>query len=157
EKTYPVQVFHLRQTFEENGEAVTQAQIFAVKSGVLADERDFAHARGGKIFGFAHDGFKAAAAEFSAKLRDHAESAGMVAAFVDFYVSSVARRGENARREVMVKISGQLCRFGIVVAQTAFAGFENFFDFAGADHGVHFGNWLANFVAIAFHHASSDN
>src|SRR6202034_2109234 len=108
EKTYPVHVFHLRQTFEENGEAVTQAQIFAVKSGVLADERDFAHARGGKIFGFAHDGFKAAAAEFSAKLRDHAESAGMVAAFVDFYVSSVARRGENARREVMVKISGQL-------------------------------------------------
>ncbi len=39
----------------------------------------------------------------------------------------------------------------------AFAGFEDFFDFAGADHGVHFGNLLADFVAVALDHASGDD
>ncbi len=110
EEAHPVQVFHLRETFEEQREAVAQAQVFAVESGVLADKRNFAHTCGGEIFRFAHDRFKTAAAEFSAKLRDHAESAGMIAAFVNLDVSGVARRGENARRQVVVEISGQLRR-----------------------------------------------
>ena len=45
----------------------------------------------------------------------------------------------------------------VVRAQFAFAGGENIFDFAGADDGVHFGNLLANFVAVALDQASGDD
>ena len=74
EEAHPVQVFDLRQALEQGGQAVAQAEVFAVESGVLADERDFADAGGGEIFGFADDGFEAAAAEFSAQLRNDAET-----------------------------------------------------------------------------------
>jgi hypothetical protein len=104
EEAHPVQVFDLRQALEQSGQAVAQAEVFAVESGVLADQRDFAHARGRQVFRFANHGFEAAAAEFSAQLRNHAESAWVVAAFVDFDVGGVARRGENARSRVVVKI-----------------------------------------------------
>ena len=160
EETDPMQVFDLREAFEERGQAVAQAEIFAIKSCVLADQGDFAHARGREIFRFAHDGFESAAAEFSAKLRDHAESTGMIAAFVNFDIGRVAGRRENARREVVIEIRrkfGGACGCVGIRAETAFAHFENFLDFAGADHGVHFGNLLADFVAIAFDHASGDD
>src|SRR6202046_994573 len=108
EEADPVQVVPLGESMEKCGEAVAQAQVFAVESSVLANERNFAHACGGEILRFAHDRLESAAAKFSAKLRNHAESARMVAAFVYFDVSGVARRGQNAGREVVVKISGQL-------------------------------------------------
>ena len=158
EKTNPVQVFDLREALEKSRQAVADAEIFAVKRGVLADQGNFADARGGEIFRFAHDRFESAAAEFSAKLRDHAERAGMVAALVDFDVGRVARRGENARRQVVIKICG---KFGVAAAsparELAFAGCEDFLDFAGADDGVHFGNLLADFVAVALDHAAGDD
>src|SRR6202167_6209430 len=107
EEAHPFQVFHLRETFEKRCEAVAQAQVFAVESGVLPNQRNFAHSCGSEIFRFAYDGLKTPAAEFSAKLRDHAESAGMVAALVNFDVRSMARRSQNARRQVVIKIRGQ--------------------------------------------------
>ena len=36
-------------------------------------------------------------------------------------------------------------------------GFENRLQFAGADHGVHFGNALPDFVAVALHQAAGDD
>src|SRR6202050_5570629 len=123
EEANPVQIFHFRKTFEKDSETVAQAQIFAVESGVLANQRNFADPSCRQIFRFAYDGFETPASEFSAELRDHAESAGMVAAFINFYVGSVARSGENARRQVVIKIRGQLRGFGVAVAQAAFAGF----------------------------------
>jgi hypothetical protein len=36
-------------------------------------------------------------------------------------------------------------------------GFEDGFEFAGADHGVHFRNAFADFVAIALHQAAGDD
>ena len=103
------------------------------------------------------DGFKAAAAEFSAQLRNHAESAGVVAAFVDFDVGGVAGRGENARRRVVIKVGGKVGGVRIVGAELAFARCEDFLDFAGADHGVNFRDLLADVVAIAFDHAAGDD
>ena len=47
--------------------------------------------------------------------------------------------------------------FRIVGAQLAFAGLQDFFDFAGADHRVHFGNLLADVVAETLDHAARDN
>ena len=45
----------------------------------------------------------------------------------------------------------------VVGPELAFAGFEDFFDFAGADHGIHFGDLFADVVAIALDHASGDD
>jgi len=41
---------------------------------------------------------------FAAQSRDYAEGTGVVATLVDLDVCGVARRGENARREVVIKI-----------------------------------------------------
>ena len=113
EEANPVEIFDLREALEQKRQAVAQAEVFAVESGVLADQRNFAHARGGQILRFAHHRFESAAAEFAAQLRNHAERAGMVAAFVDFDVGGVARRGENARRQVVVEIRGGEASCGV--------------------------------------------
>src|SRR5579863_5827328 len=84
EEANPVQVFDLRETFKKRRKAVAQAEVFAVERRVLADERNFAHAIGCQILRLAHDRFETAAEKLSAKSRDHAERAGMVASFIDF-------------------------------------------------------------------------
>ena len=103
----PIAGLRRRQPFEQLRQAVAQAQIFAIGSRVLADQRHFAHACSGQIFRFAHDGFKSAAAEFSAQLRNDAERAGMIAALGDLDVRGVPRRGENARRQVVIEVRRQ--------------------------------------------------
>src|SRR5580704_7354599 len=126
EESNPGKIFDLREALEKDGKAIAQAQIFAVESGVLADERNFTDARLGEIFRFADDRFETTAAEFSAELRDYAEGAGMVATFVDFDVSRVARSGDDTRREVVVKVSGKLGSGSGSVepgADVTFAGF----------------------------------
>ncbi len=104
EKTDPAQIFDPGQLFEQQGKAVFQAEIFAVAGGVLADEGDLADAALGQAFGLGDHGLEAAGAELSAQLRDDAEGAGMIAAFGDFDVGHVPRRGEDAGRGVVVKI-----------------------------------------------------
>ena len=42
-------------------------------------------------------------------------------------------------------------------SQVAFDGFDDAFDFAGADDRVYFGNLLENLVAVAFHQAAGDD
>ena len=106
EKTHPGEGFDARQAFEQRGQAVAQAEVFAVGGGVLADERDFAHAGGGQIFRFAHHRLESAAAEFSAQLRDDAERAGMVAALGDLDVGGVARRREHAGHALVIEKHG---------------------------------------------------
>ena len=72
----------------EGGEAVGEAEVFAVAGGVLADEGDLADALGDEVFGFGDDGRHAAGAELAAELRDDAEAAGVVAAFGDLDVGA---------------------------------------------------------------------
>ena len=144
----------MRQASEQIGQAVAQAEVFAVGGGVLADQGDFADSGGGQIFGFAHHGFKAPAAECAAKLGDDAERAGVIAALGDLDVGGMAGRGEHARRGVMIEKRGRGGRRG---AELAFDGGENLLHFAGTDHGVHFRNLLADLLAIAFHQASGDD
>jgi hypothetical protein len=131
-----------------------QAEVFAVRSGVLPDQRDFAGAGCRQVFRLAHHGLEAPAAKFSAKLRNDAERAGMIAAFRDFDVGGVARRGHNARGQIVVQKSGRLRGQH---AQIAFHGFENALDLAGAHDGVHFGHLLQNLLPKSFDQASRDN
>ncbi len=79
-------------------QAILQAEIFAIAGRVLADQIDFPNALAKEPRRFRYDRFKTAAAELAAILRNHAESAGMVAAFGDLDVGEVAGRGQNARR-----------------------------------------------------------
>ncbi len=78
----------------------------------------------------------------------------MVAAFVDLDVGGVARRGQDARRKIVIKISGRFARRICCRGNVAFARGQNSFDFACADHRVDFRNLLANFVAVALDHAA---
>src|SRR6478609_10814616 len=78
EEAHPAQVFNLCQPLQQYGEAVLQAEVFAVTSGVLTDERDLAHAAGGKTFGLSNYGFKMARTKLTAQLRNNAKAAGMV-------------------------------------------------------------------------------
>ena len=94
EEAHPVEAFDAAPGAPAAGKAIAQTEVLAVRGGVLADQRDFAHACGGEIFRFAHDGFKAAAAELPAQLRNDAERAGMIAALGDLDVRGVARRGQ---------------------------------------------------------------
>ena len=70
------------------GEAVFEAEVFAVAGGVLADEGDLADALRDEVFGLGDDGRHAARAELAAELRDDAEAAGVVAAFGDLDVGA---------------------------------------------------------------------
>ena len=98
------------QRFEQQREAVFQAEVFAVAGGVLADEGDFLHAAGDELLGFCDHGFEAARAEFAAQIGNDAEGAGMIAAFGDLDVCGGAASGDEARRVFVVKIGGQHVR-----------------------------------------------
>src|ERR1039458_3834203 len=101
-ETNPVEFFDLRETLEQSRQAVAQSEILAVEGRVLADQGNFAHARGSQILRFADHRFESPAAEFAAKLRDDAEATGMIAALVNLDVGSVARRRQHARREIVI-------------------------------------------------------
>src|SRR5437899_8113162 len=64
EKAHPNEIFDWREAVEEQREAIAQAEIFPIRSGVLADECHLADTGARQLLGFADDGFKPAAAEF---------------------------------------------------------------------------------------------
>src|SRR6516225_4184133 len=102
-EAHPEKVFDRSKLLKENGQAVAQTDVLAIRSGVLADQGNLAHSRRGQVFRFPDDGFKAPAAKGAAQLRDDAERAGVVAAFGDLDVSLMLGRGDDARREVVIK------------------------------------------------------
>ena len=141
------------QAFEKAGQPIGEAEVFAVRGGVLPDQIDFADAPIEEARGFGDDGFQLAAAEPAAILRDHAEGARMVAAFRDFDVSEMARSGEHARREVVIQVGPgwNPRRFH------AFAHGHDAIQVIGADNGIDLGDLLADGVAVAFHQATRHN
>ena len=108
EEANPLQAFDARELFQQQGQAIFQAKVFAEAGGVLSDERDFAHAGLGQPLGFRDDGFETPRAKLSAKLGNDAEAAGMIAAFGDFDIGRGSRRGQHAGRVVVVKVVGQI-------------------------------------------------
>ena len=56
EEAEPAEAGEWGEGFEEVGETVFQAEVFAVAGGVLADEGDFADALGDEVLGFGDDG-----------------------------------------------------------------------------------------------------
>ena len=77
------------------GQAIFQAEVFAVAGCVLSDERDFAHAGLREALGFGDHGFETPRAELTAKLGNDAEAARMIAAFGNFYVGRLSRSGST--------------------------------------------------------------
>ena len=106
---------------EQGGEAVFDAEVFAVAGGVLADEGDLLDAAGDELLGFGDDGLEAARAEFAAQVGDDAEGAGVVAALGDFDVGGGFGRGEEARGGFVVEIGGEQvgCALPVVAAEAA--------------------------------------
>ena len=74
----------------------------------------------------------------------------MVAALGDLDVGEVAGGGENARRQVVIKV--RLRAAGVRLQ--AFAHRHDLRQFIGANQRVHFRKLIANLIAIALHHAS---
>ncbi len=107
EEAQPAQAGQDGKGVEKLGEAVGEAEIFAVAGGVLADEGDLADALGDEVLGFGEDGPHAARAELAAQLRDDAEGAGMVAALGNLDVGRGARRRQDAWGCVGVEVAGQ--------------------------------------------------
>ena len=91
EEAQPAQAFNPRERVEQQGEAVLDAEIFAVAGGVLADEGEFADAGGYKLAGFGDHGIKSSRAKLAAQVGNDAEAARMVAALGDFDVGRGAR------------------------------------------------------------------
>ena len=137
------------QPLEQEREAVLKAEVLAIAGGVLADEVDLTDARREQPGGFSHHGLEPPAAEFAAELRDHTEGAGVVAALRDLDVGIVARRGEHARRQIVIQIG-----HGAIRHRRPVTGGHDFFQLVGADHGVHFGNVAADLIAVALHQAT---
>ena len=70
-------------------------QIFAVRSRILPDQRNFPRSRPRQILRLAHHGFKPPAAELPAQLGNNAKHARMIAAFRNLDIRRVLRRGHN--------------------------------------------------------------
>src|ERR1019366_4980229 len=75
EEAEPAEAFDAGERVEQEGEAVLEAEIFAVAGGVLADEGDLPDAAGDELLGFGDDRLEAAGAELSAQVGDDAEGA----------------------------------------------------------------------------------
>ena len=78
----------------------------------------------------------------------------MIAAFGDLDVGEVARRGQHARRQVVIEVRRERLRAGVF---NAFAERDDPLQFVGADHGVHFGHVLPDIAAIALDQAAGDD
>ena len=66
-------------------------QIHSVIGRVLADQIDFANAFRDQAANFAKNGFRRPAPMFPAHLRDHAKTAGVIAAFGDLQISGMRK------------------------------------------------------------------
>ena len=107
EEAEPAQAGERGEGVEELGEALFEAEVFAVAGGVLADEGDFTDALGDEVLRLGDDGAHAAGTELAAELGDDAEGTGVVAAFGDFDVGGGSGRGEDAWGGVGVEVVGE--------------------------------------------------
>src|SRR6185437_9758486 len=107
EETQPAQARQRCEGFEELGQAVFDAEVFAVAGCILADQGNLPDTLGDKVFGLGDDRRDATRTTLAAKLRDDAKATGMVAAFSDLDVSAGAGSRKNARCGVAVEILGQ--------------------------------------------------
>ncbi len=123
EEAEPAEAWDAGELVEECGEAVLDAEVFAVAGGVLADEGDLLNAAGDELARFGDDRLEAAGTEFSAQIGDDAEGAGVVAALGDLDVGRGFGRSEVARGGFVVEVGGQQvgCALPVVAGEAALA------------------------------------
>src|SRR5262249_39483369 len=134
-------------------EAVVDPEVFAVASGVLADEVNLADPLLEQARCLRDHRLEAAAAEFAAILRDHAESARMIAAFRNFDVGEMAGPSRCARRLLVVGVGLGRVRGSLY----AFAECDHAIKLVGADERIALRNLLGDVAAIPPHQAARHN
>src|ERR1700761_473410 len=104
EKAQPGESVYLRETIEQRGESVFQAEVLAVAGGVLTDQRDLAYSAGDKLLRLGDHRLEAARTELATQVRDHAEGAGMIAALGNFEIRRCLAGREQTRGRLVVEI-----------------------------------------------------
>ena len=99
EEAQPAQTLDARQRVEQRRQTVLDAQVFAVAGRVLADQRDLLHAAGDQLLALRRPRLEAPRAELAAQVRNHAETARVVAALGNLDVCR--RAGVESNRGVV--------------------------------------------------------
>src|SRR3712207_3128978 len=109
-------------------QAVLYAKVLAVSCRILPDEVDLSNAGGEQASRLVDHGLRTAATVGTAILRNHAKRTGVVTTLTDLDVGKVTRRGQNARREVVVEVRLTLLR----AERCAFADRDDAIELVGA-------------------------
>src|SRR6266567_3836408 len=88
------------------GSRSLRPQVHSVIRCILTDQIDLERALADELPNLSENRFKGPAAVSSAHLRDHTETARVIAPFRDFYISRVPRRKSEARRVVIGNVRG---------------------------------------------------
>src|SRR6185437_541948 len=108
QEAYPAELFNFRQLGQQQRQSVFQPEILAITSSVLPDKREFANSAGGQPLSLGNHRLEMPRAELSAKLRNDAEAARMIATFGNLQISRSLAGRKQARRVLIVKIVGQI-------------------------------------------------
>ena len=147
EKTNPARLFDARQAVEQRRQTVLDAQIFAIRRRILANQVDLSHAALEQSLRLTHHRLKPAAAKAAPELRDDAECAGVIAALVDLDVRHMARRSEPPRRQIVIEIRRRFGSGRLEFATLAMR--HDLFQFVRPQHGVDFRNLIPQLVSVA--------
>src|SRR5208282_4732899 len=134
------------QAFQQNRQAILQAEVFAIPRGVLTDQVDFLHALVEHGARFRHHRLKSATAEMPSNLWDNAKTARMIATLGDLDIGTVARRCENPWGHLVIEIPAFVTIAGSVYCLTL-GDSHNSLQLIGSDDCVHFGDLLLDLVA----------
>src|SRR6266487_4486576 len=88
------------------GSRFLRPQVHSVIRCILTDQIDLAHALADELPNLRENRFRGPAAVSSAHLRDHTETARVIAPFGDFYISRVRWRKPEARCVVIGNVRG---------------------------------------------------
>ena len=158
---HPLNPIRVRQLAQQMRQRVRFVQVLAITRRILRDQDQFLHALFGKLVCFGDDRSKPATAKMTAHLRNKTEGTGTVAPFGNLDIGVLARRGEHARRRLVVEIGRALIsernhrqrtrvRLGIANA-------EDVRDLTGADESIDFGHFGFQLVPIAFDQTSGNH
>ena len=147
----PAGVLEPGQPVEEDGQAVSQAEVLSECRRVLTDQRQLPSTLSEQVRGLVDHGLEAAAAKAAPQLRNDAEGARVVAAFVDLEVREVLWRCQPPGCQVVVEVAARRCarqRFRIALAVA-----DNGLDLVRAQNGVDLRNLVLKFSAVPLHQA----
>ena len=143
------------QQFVRSRQTVPDAQILAVGGSVLSYQGQFPDPLSEQPPSLADDRLEMTAPEAAAQLRNDAERARMVAAFVDLDVGEVPGRGASPRRQVVIQVIVPRSRWSH--GPGTLAVIDDGLDLASAENGIDIGDLCLEFPPVPFHQAARDD